>query len=359
MKRLLVTAVLLGLPLATSTPAQAAPEGHALLRAFPIEQRPSNPEAMATELRERVLYLAKWHPSAEVRVSAWNALRNSHGEVAIEEWLALGGGFDAAKQRARDTRSRNRAFCERVLRTHTAEFSPQVHAAAERAANGTAADQAAFVKSGYADAQRRDRAAKDADERHVREVTAASKDFVREIAEHDPGEQVRVAAQWALRPGAMDADVEEFFDYGWASGAALDLEAYRLRVADAEVERHRALLRLVAAAAEADEALKTSADVAKARAAAERAWQDVARHADAARKAWTAEQDLAASQAGNWREIARLSAEGSEALWKRISGAAGSSRDAWTAEQAEAARTVESWKKLLEEAEANSARLHT
>ncbi|MEV6774728.1 hypothetical protein [Streptomyces syringium] len=234
-----------------------------------------------------------------------------------------------------------------------------MHAAAERAVKGTTADQAAFVKSGYADAQRRDRTARDADERHAREVTAASRDFVRKIAERDPGEQVRVAAQWALRPGAVDADVDEFFDYGWASGAALDLEAYRLRVADAEVERHRVLMRLIAAASEAEEALKDSADVAKARAVAERAWQDMARHADAASKAWTAEQDLAEGQAGNWREIARLSAEGSEQLWKRISGAAGSSRDAWTAEQAEAARTVESWKKLLEQAEANSARLHT
>ncbi|GGR46388.1 hypothetical protein GCM10010219_60000 [Streptomyces netropsis] len=309
--------------------------------------------------RERLHYWALWHPAAEVRVSAWNALRSSRGDAAIEEWLAPGGGFEAAKQRARDTRSRNRAFCERVLRTHTAEISPEVHAAAERAVKGTTADQAAFVKSGYADAQRRDRTARDADERHAREVTAASRDFVRKIAEHAPGEQVRVAAQWALRPGAVDADVDEFFDYGWASGAALDLEAYRLRVADAEVERHQVLMRLIAAAAEAEEALKDSADVAKARAVAERAWQDVARHADAASKAWTAEQDLAEGQAGNWREIARLSAEGSEQLWKRISGAAGSSRDAWTAEQAEAARTVESWKKLLEQAKANSARLHT
>ncbi|MEU3877429.1 hypothetical protein AB0E87_26695, partial [Streptomyces sp. NPDC029704] len=189
---------------ATVAAAQPAADGPAQMRA-----------AAAEDARGRVLYYAKYHPAAEVRVSAWNALRNSAGDAAIAQWLAPGGGFDAAKQRAREVRARNRAFCERVVATHTKEFSPEVRSAAERALKGTAADQAAFVKSGYAEAQQRDRAVREADAAHRAEVGAKDRAFVASVAEHDPGEQVRVAAQWALRPGATDADVAEFFGYGW------------------------------------------------------------------------------------------------------------------------------------------------
>src|SRR4051812_24603788 len=52
---------------------------------------------VAAEMRNRVLVLAKTHPAAEVRVSAWNALRSSRGDEALVEWFAPGGGFEYAK----------------------------------------------------------------------------------------------------------------------------------------------------------------------------------------------------------------------------------------------------------------------
>ncbi|GGY10790.1 hypothetical protein GCM10010384_14710 [Streptomyces djakartensis] len=306
--------------------------------------------AAADEARARVLRLAKSGLPAEIRTSAWNALRSTRGDAAIAEWLAPGGGYDAAKQRLRDARSRNRAFCERVVSTHPVAFSPEVRSAAERALKGTDADRAAFVKTGYAEAQQRDRVMREADAQRRLEVAAKDRAFVRAVADGDPGEQVRVAAQWALRPGSTDADVAEFFGYGWATGAALDVEAYRLRVADGEVRRQHALSLLVARAVAAEEALKSSADAAKARAEAELAWRAVADHADGAQKAWLAEQEAARAQAESWQNIARLSKESADAIWEKISAPAEARQSDWAAEQAEAALTAAFWKDMADRA---------
>ncbi|WP_328966580.1 hypothetical protein [Streptomyces sp. NBC_00239] len=310
---------------------------------------PELAEAIA-EARKRVTLTAKTHPAAEVRTSAWNALRSSRGDEALFEWLAPGGGFDYARQRARETRARNRAFCERVAATHTTGFSPEVRAAALRALKGGVTEQAAFVKTGYADAQRRDRTAREAGEQQRLEVAAKDREFVRALGEQDPGEQVRVAAQWAVRPGAAEPDVAEFFGYGWATGAALDLEAYRTRVADAETMRHHALTRLIREATAAEAAVKGAADAAKARAEAERAWQAVSEHAGAAQRAWLAEQAAATAQAQNWRAIAALSRESAEQLWKVISGTAEGNQDAWAGEQAGAEEAAAFWQAMYDRA---------
>ncbi|MHC3392503.1 hypothetical protein ACLQ2E_23995 [Streptomyces lavendulocolor] len=325
--------------------------------AAPPVQAPSSESAAAVEeARKRVTSMAKTHPAAEVRTSAWNALRSSRGDAALLEWLAPGGGFDSAKQRARDARARNKAFCERVVATHTAGFSPEVRAAAQRALKGSAADQAAFVGTGYAEAQARDRAAREAEERERLEVAAEDRDFVRGVGERDPGEQVRVAARWALRAGATDTDVAEFFGYGWATGAALDLEAYRTRVADAETIRHYTLSRLISQATAAEAAVKDAADAARARAEAERAWQAVSEHADAARRAWLAEQAAAAAQAENWRNVAQLSRESADELYQAISGAARGNQDAWAAEQTGAVDAAAFWKAMYERARDGESR---
>lgn len=313
---------------------------------------PSSPvaAAAAVEAREHVLRLAKSGLPAELRTSAWNALRSTRGDAAIAEWLAPGGGYDAAKQRLRDARSRNRAFCERVVLTHPVSFSPQVRAAAQRALAGTDADRAAFVGTGYAEAQARDRAAREADTEHQSQVAERDRAFVKVLSESDPGEQVRVAAQWALRAGSTDADVVEFFGYGWATGAALDVEAYRLRVSDAEVRRHHVLSLLIAQAVVAEEALRTAADVALARAEAERAWQAVADHAESAYKAWLAEQEAARAQAENWQSIARLARESADDIWKAITASAETRQDDWAKAQTEADETAAFWKDMADRA---------
>lgn len=313
--------------------------------------------AAAEDARNRVRKMAMSSLPDEIRSSAWLALRSSRGDAAIAEWLAPGGGFQKALQRMRTTQSVNRTFCERVVRTHSVSFSPEVHAAAERAVAGTPVDQAAFARSGYDVALKRDRAAREADERRKAEVTAKDRDFVRAVAEHDPGEQVRVAAQWALRSGAGDADVAEFFGYGWATGATLDLEGYRMRIAEAEVARHHALSLLLEKAAAAEEALRTAADKAKARTEAERAWEEVAEHADAARKAWLAERDTAMAQAENWRNIAKASKDSADRLWKNIGDSATANQDSWAGEQTEAAGTAGFWKDMFDRAQDSENRV--
>ncbi|MEU4205742.1 ALF repeat-containing protein [Streptomyces sp. NPDC026294] len=332
--------------LADAAPARA----HTVVAGAPAGQSSQVVAAAADEARASVLRLAKSGLPAEIRASAWNALRSTRGDAAIAEWLAPGGGYDAAKQRVRDARSRNRAFCERVVSTHPAGFSPEVRSAAERALKGTDADRAAFVKTGYAEAQQRDRVQRDADARHRLEVGERHRAFVRSLAEADPGEQVRVAAQWALRPGSVDADVAEFYGYGWATGAALDVEAYRLRVADTEVRRHHVLSMLIARAVAAEEALKSSADAAKARAEAEQAWQAVSGHADGAHTAWLDEQRAAGAQAESWQSIARLAKEGADAIWEKIAAPAEARQGDWAQERTEAAATAAFWKDMLDRA---------
>lgn len=312
-----------------------------------------SPELAAAieEARRQVTSMAKTHPAAEVRTSAWNALRSSRGDDALLEWFAPGAGFDYAKQRSRETRARNKAFCERVAATHTAEFSPKVRTAATRALKGSAAEQAAFVMTGYAQAQQLDRTVRESGERQRLEVTLKERDFVRDRADQDEGEQVRVAARWALRPGAADTDVAEFFGYGWATGAALDLEAYRTRVADAEAVRHYTLTRLIGKATDAEAAVLGAADAAKARAEAKRAWKAVAEHSDAARRAWLAEQAAATAQAENWRTVVALSREPAQELWKAISATAETNQKAWAGEQTRAQEAAAFWQAMHDRAQ--------
>lgn len=313
--------------------------------------------AAAESARAYVHSIATSKLPAELRVSAWNALRSSRGDEAITEWMAPGGGYAYTKQRLKDSRVQNRNFCERVVATHTAEFSPAVRTAAQKALKGSDADRAAFVKTGYAEAQKRDRATREADVQHKLEVADGDREFVRTLAEQALGEQVRVAAQWALRPGATDADIAEFYSYGWATGGSLDLEAYRLHVSDAETARRAGLSQLIAKAAAAEESIKGAADAAKARAEAEAAWKAVSEHADAAQKAWLAEQEATAAQAENWRNIAKAAKESVNGLWKGITDSAEANEASWAEEQAGAAESAGFWKDMFERARQSESRV--
>lgn len=303
----------------------------------------------AERARKEVLGYAMTNPYAEVRMSAWNALRSDDPQ-AIEKWLAPDGGYAFARTRARSVRARNKAYIERVIRTHPASYSPVVRAAAEEALRGSFDEQAEFVRTGYAEAQKRDRAKRDASTQHKQKVAAAAREYVSRLAEEDPGEQVRTAAQWALRPGATDDDIAEFYGYGWASGASLDLESHRSRIADEETLRHDKLTRLLRVAVAAEEAIKGAADAAQARANAERAWEAVAGHADAARKAWLAEQAAAETQSKNWRAIAEKAKTSADDLWKNIAGPAAATGDAWAKEQAGAVESAAFWQNMFDRA---------
>ncbi|MER5891096.1 hypothetical protein ABT160_45405 [Streptomyces sp. NPDC001941] len=350
---LLVTA---GMPVVTAQTSWAAAQA-TTATATADETAASVAAAAAEAARNEVTRIAKSRLPAELRTSAWNALRSSLGDAAITAWLAPGGGYDLAKQRLRDTRTRNRMFCERVAATHTAAFSPQVHAAASNALRGTDADRAAFVKSGYAAAQVRDREARAADTAHQNEVSAREKDFIRALGVADPGAEVRVAAQWALRAGATDTDVAEFFGYGWANGATLDLDGYRLRVADAETRRHHGLSLLVQKAVAAEAAIPGAADAESARADAVAAWRAVAGHAEAARLGWLADQAVAAAQARNWQDIAVAAQADGGPIWKNIAAPAVANQGYWSQEEAEATVAVASWQDILDQASRGEERV--
>ncbi len=188
-------------------------------------------------------------------------------------------------------------------------------------------------------------------------MAARERDFVAALAATDPGGEVRTAAQWALRPGATDADVAEFFGYGWATGATLDLEGHRLRIADGETRRHHALTLLLRKALAAEEALKGAADAAKARAEAEAAWRSVADQAGAAYRTWADEQTAAAAQAAHWAAVAAAAAEGADGIWKNIAGPAGANQQSWTQEGASAAGSAAYWQDMLKRAEESEERV--
>ncbi|MFJ9319962.1 hypothetical protein [Streptomyces globisporus] len=313
--------------------------------------------AAAAGAREQVRRIALSGLPAELRTSAWNALRSTRGDAAIAEWLAPGGGYDLAKQRLRDTRTRNRQFCERVVATHPASFAPATRAGAEKALKGTDADRAAFVKSGYAQAQAKDRGAREAAGTEQQTVRAKDREFVAALAAHDPGEQVRVAAQWALRPGAGDEDVREFYGFGWVSGGALDLEGHRLRTAESEALRHRTLTLLLKAAVDAEEALRGASDAAAARTEAERAWQAVAAHAQGAETAWRVEQEHAGKQAEAWRSVQALAQGAADELWKRLADPAGENERSWSREEQDAVGSAAFWQDILRQAREGGTRV--
>ncbi|MFD5984535.1 hypothetical protein [Streptomyces cyaneofuscatus] len=313
--------------------------------------------AAAAGAREQVRRIALSGLPAELRTSAWNALRSTRGGAAIAEWLAPGGGYDLAKQRLRDTRTRNRQFCERVVATHPASFAPATRAGAEKALKGSDADRAAFVKSGYAQAQAKDRGAREAAGTEQQAVRAKDREFVATLAARDPGEQVRVAAQWALRPGAGDEDVREFYGFGWVSGGALDLEGHRLRTAESEALRHRTLTLLLRAAVDAEEALRGASDAAAARAEAERAWQAVAAHAQGAETAWRVEQEHAGKQAEAWRGVQALAQGTADELWKRLADPAGENERSWSREEQDAVGSAAFWQDILRQAREGGTRV--
>lgn len=357
MAAVLTAALLCGAaPLAGAAPAWATPSGTTVAAAA-ADPAPPLTSVAAEAARNEVLRIAKSRLPAELRTSAWNALRSTLGDAAITAWLAPGGGYDLAKQRLRDTRTRNRLFCERVVATHPATFSPRVHAGATQALKGTDADRAAFVKTGYAEAQQRDREARADDAAHEQEVAAKERDFVRAVAASDPGAEVRVAAQWATRAGASDADVAEFFGYGWANGGTLDLEGYRLRVTDTETRRHHSLSLLVQKAVAAEAAVRGAADAAQARAEAQAAWRAVADHSDAARQAWLAEQTAAATQVTNWQGIAEAAKAGAESIWKNIAAPAEANQGFWAQEGTEAAGAAAFWQDMLGKAREGETRV--
>jgi hypothetical protein len=310
----------------------------------------------ATTARKLVRRLAGKDPRAAVRADAWVAWADENDDVVFE---FLDHGLAAAEQRAAETAAVNADFCRRILATYTAAYAPEVNAAAQRALLGTDSDRDLFVRQGFAAAEQRDRLAREADGSQQEALAEADRQYVRTLATHDPGAQVRAAAAWATRPDATDADIVEFFAYGWATGAELDLEAHRLRDAEQEARWLATVRQLLADAREAEQAALEASGALEVqlREAAARAWQRVGAQTGAPRVAWADAAQVARDQAANWAAVAAAAQAATGPDWQAVRDAADPTRAAWAAEQSWAAEQADFWTDLLAEAVDGESRM--
>ncbi|MEU8230522.1 hypothetical protein AB0C12_13090 [Actinoplanes sp. NPDC048967] len=345
----MVAAVALSGVLVTPGPAWAA--------APPAQ--PAGPAAAPAHSADwsRTRLLASYDTRSTVRAAAWSALISSNVDAAVARFVL--SGYPYAVRRSAETKVRNADFARRVLETHTAEFAPEVHAAARYALDGTAADLDYFARTGYAAAKDRDRQARESTGAQAAALVQADRDFVALLRDTAPGEQVRAAATFALRPAATDADLVEFFAYDWVNAAALDLDAFRIRVADEDMAWRAAAARLVAEARTAEEAaLKTAGEAAEqARAAAARAWAAAGAQTGPARVAWAQTQQVAEAQAANWHQVAQAAGGATGVNWTAIAGSAGVTADSWAAEQVHAGEQAAHWAELFAQAVAGEQRM--
>ncbi|MEU3770777.1 hypothetical protein AB0E55_37430 [Amycolatopsis keratiniphila] len=337
-RTILLGVLLAGAPLAGLSPATPA-----------FAKSTVNILSSSEAARKLVRRIAGRDPRAAVRADAWVAWA-ADDDWTIEEFLE--NGLPAAERRAAETNSVNSDFCRRILSTYTAEFAPEVHAAAQRALLGSDTDRAAFVAEGFAAAEARDRRVREDDGAQERAIVEEDRRYIRELGAADPGPHVRAAAAWALRPGSTDADLVEFFAYGWATAARLDLEAHRLRDAEQEARRQVAIRRLITGAREAEQAALEAADeiAEQARMTAANAWRKAAGQAAPAKTGWTDAEKLARAQAANWRAVAEAAANATGPNWKAIAVTAGDTATEWSAEQDWADGQTRFWADLLQQA---------
>jgi hypothetical protein len=319
------------------------------------------PRAVAVEQRSadwsRTRAVASYDPRSSVRAAAWGALVSTDVDAAVARFID--SGYAYAKTRAALNDARNTDFAQRVLATHTAEFAPEVHAAAQYALSKGAAEREAFARTGYEAAKARDRAAREATGAQAAELQQFDRDFVVLVRDNDPGEQVRAAAAYALRPAATDGDLVEFFAYEWSNAAGLDLAAFRIRTSDEDMRWRADVGRLVTAAQEAEAAALAAAGEAaeQSRGAAARAWADVATQTGTPRVLWADAQQVAEAQAANWQRVVAAAGGATGLNWEAIVGSAGSTAESWAAERDQVAEQAAYWSGLFSDALAGELRM--
>ncbi|WP_246257003.1 hypothetical protein [Amycolatopsis anabasis] len=335
----------------SGSPAMAAPGVPGVVASGPVRV------ADASADLEWTWYLAFRDPRALIRVSAQLALSHTDQEAAVARFL--NEEFDYLVSLSDESDARNADFVHQVLETYLPDFSPEVNAAARQVVNGTAAQREEFVRTGFDAAKERDRLAREASGAQKRAIIEADRAFVRHLGEVDPGEQVRSAVKWALRPGSDDGDLVEFFAYGWASAGQLDLDAFRMASANNNTVWRATAHRLAAEAQAAEKAAREAADevAVQLREAAARAWRTAADQTAPARTAWADAQEFALRQAENWRAVAAAAQAATGPNWQAIGGPAQTNLEQWTAERQSAVEQAQYWKDLLAQAEAGEKRM--
>ncbi len=345
-------ALAIGLIVTISLAGNASASSASLVgeRVAGIEQSPWYP---------MVRQVALYHGETLVRAAAWQAIWSDEGEFALQRFAL--SGYREARERAQQNSARNRDFVQRVLGAYTAAYSPRVHDAAKKASQGSDADRDRFVRTGFAEAKALDTAAREADEQERQVIAETERDFVRLLAESDPGEQVRLAAQHALRPGSTDTDVREFYATAWMAAAALDVEIFRLRTQDAGIRYHALIPRLVADAEAAELEARNAGEAAaeQARAVAARAWTTTREKAEEARQAWEAERQLCLEQARYWQTVKDRAAAETDPVWAAITTGAEKQRGGWTTETTFAGDEAGLWAGARDQAQLGYDRMTT
>jgi hypothetical protein len=297
-----------------------------------------------------VQWLSVEDPRPAVRSAARGALLSSAGDAAIADFLIA--GWDGAIARAAQARTRNVDFTTRMVNTHPAQFYPRVNAAGRRALAGTDAQLDEFVRTGYAKALEFDRKDIDDDRAQAGQVRQEDRAFVTRLSTDDPGAQVRAWAGRAVAPGTTDADIAEFFGYGWVSASGLDMQTFHTRIADEDRRWRVDSRRLFAEAEAAEKAARETAGEAQAqmRAAAARAWGAVSAQTGPARVAWADAEQVALRQADNWLLISQAAGTATSTNWSTIAAAAQGTRADWLTEQQNAATQASSWTALYQQA---------
>lgn len=305
----------------------------------------------------RTKAVADYDPRSSVVAAAYGALVSTNVDAAVARFIAR--DYDFAKRRAALNDARNTDFCRRVLATHTVEFAPEVHAAAQHALNTGGAAREAFVRTGYDQAKARDRQFREATGERAAALEQFDRDFVALLRDTDPGEQVRASAAYALRPAATDGDLVEFFAHDWANAAALDLTAFRIRVTDEDMRWRAGVAALLATAQAAEQAARDTAGEAaeQARAVAARAWADVTAQTGTPRVIWADAQRVAEEQAANWHQVVQAAGSTTSVNWQVVTGSAGVTAESWAFEREQAASQAAYWVDLYAQALAGETRM--
>ncbi|MEN3610553.1 hypothetical protein AAH979_13480 [Plantactinospora sp. ZYX-F-223] len=301
------------------------------------------PRALAT-------HLAVASPYGAVRAAAMTALNSPRGEVAV--WEFIPAGWCQATIRAEQDAAMNDHIIARVLATHAYETSPWVWSAANAAKTAPAAEKEYFVRFGLEEARAADQRARDEDGAHAAALRQYDRDYVAQLRDTAQGEQVRIAAAWALRPEATDSDIVEFYTYAWSSFGKLDLERFQLTTADQEMRWFAAVDRLQRSALEAQaaaEAASGEAQKALQQQAAD-AWGQVAAGAAPSASGWLAAKQTADAQAQQWAAVYQLALRQTGPNWKAMTKPARGNRDAWERDSRNARDRAAYWQQVVADA---------
>ena len=296
------------------------------------------------------VHLATASPYGAVRSAASTAINSPRGEIAVKEFIPT--GWCQATERAGKDAAMNDHIIARVLATHAYETSPYVWSAANAAKNAPGAEKEYFVRFGLEEARLADKRARDQDGANAAALRQYDRNYVALMRDTAQGEQVQIAAAYALRQDATDSDIVEFYTYAWARFGKLDIERFQLTTADQEMRWFAAVDRLQVAAREAQVAAEQASGEAQKALQQDAAdkWGQVAIGASPSASGWLAAQQTADRQAAQWSAIYQIALRQTGPNWKAMKTPARNNRDVWERDSRNARERAAYWQQVVQDA---------